>query len=275
MIIYSNGVPNHNTMLPYMPRPPGGGAGSYDQQCVTRSYVAQPFIWKIPLNPVALSTADSSVNNVAYLNSVGNILPGIPLSATGAIGVSITGMPLFPPYNNVGGLTWLSCEQDWCNAHSGQKFDYHYHGDPFGPNCMYSSSDYSSTTAHPPIIGYSLDGFPMYGRYLDNTASGYSIALDACGGHMHSPDTYGYGYHYHAQVLAQKVYTSSNGLTAGQSYLSYINGPYQCWKGDVSKYPDSLNYLSSAAGSIGQCCSTNTATQAYTASGVTLKTTSG
>lgn len=35
-------------------------------------------------------------------------------------------------------------------------FDYHYHGDPFGDNCMYSAKDYSSTTAHPPLIGYGL-----------------------------------------------------------------------------------------------------------------------
>ena len=31
-----------------------------------------------------------------------------------------------------------------------------YHGDPFGPNCMYSSEDYNSTTSHPPLIGYGL-----------------------------------------------------------------------------------------------------------------------
>ena len=46
-----------------------------------------------------------------------------------------------------------------CNTHAGQGFDYHYHGDPFGPNCLYSSADYNSTTSHPPIFGYSLGEF--------------------------------------------------------------------------------------------------------------------
>jgi hypothetical protein len=36
------------------------------------------------------------------------------------------------------------------------KLDYHYHGDPYGDgvNCMYTSADYTSTTSHPPVIGY-------------------------------------------------------------------------------------------------------------------------
>ena len=100
---------------------------------------------------------------------------------------------------------------DQCNTHAGQGFDYHYHGDPFGTNCMYSVADYNSTTSHPPQIGYGLDGFPIYGRYLDDTAPGYSVALDDCGGHIHSPDTSNLGYHYHAQVFSQTVSTSANG----------------------------------------------------------------
>jgi len=54
---------------------------------------------------------------------------------------------MYPSLNN--DYSWLNCEEDICNAHCGQGFDYHYHGDPFGPSCMYSASDYSSTTAHP------------------------------------------------------------------------------------------------------------------------------
>jgi hypothetical protein len=31
---------------------------------------------------------------------------------------------------------------------------------------MYSASSYGGNTAsHPPLIGYGLDGFPIYGRY--------------------------------------------------------------------------------------------------------------
>ena len=72
------------------------------------------------------------------------------------------------------------------------------------------------------------DGFPIYGRYLDTTAPGYSVSLDDCGGHIHSPDTNSYGYHYHSQVISQTVTSTANGLTAGQVYTAYINGPYKC-----------------------------------------------
>ena len=34
------------------------------------------------------------------------------LPDNGAVGMTITGLPIFPPYNNVGGLTWLSSEVD-------------------------------------------------------------------------------------------------------------------------------------------------------------------
>ena len=65
LVIQSNGMPNHNDSLTSIPRPPGGGgSGNYDSQCVTRSHVIQSFSFKIPLNPVALSTASATINNV-------------------------------------------------------------------------------------------------------------------------------------------------------------------------------------------------------------------
>ena len=96
---------------------------------------------------------------------------------------------------------------------------------------MYSSSDYNSTTSHPPLIGFGADGFYIYGRYLSASAPGYSVALDDCGGHSHD----NYGYHYHAQVLTLKVPGSGGpnpmGLSPGSNYTAYIPGPYNCWKG--------------------------------------------
>lgn len=32
----------------------------------------------------------------------------------------------------------MSCEVDVCNGHAGKGLDYHLHGDPFGPQCLYS-----------------------------------------------------------------------------------------------------------------------------------------
>ena len=103
------------------------------------------------------------------------------------------------------------------------------HGDPFGSNitnttCVYSISDYASTLTHPPLIGYSLDGFKLYGRYLDSGAPGATTALDVCGGHTHSGIS---DYHYHSQV----VFVNN---TVDGSYLAYPAGPYNCWRGNIS-----------------------------------------
>jgi hypothetical protein len=93
---------------------------------------------------------------------------------------------------------------------------------------MYSSADYTGT--HPPLVGFSADGYKIFGRYLNSTSDGYSISLDICGGHIHDS----YGYHYHAQVISIKVPSTSNGLTSGSTIFGYIGGPYQCWMGDIS-----------------------------------------
>ena len=60
----------------------------------------------------------------------------------------------------------------------------------------------------------------VYGRYLSDTAPGYSIALDECGGHIHDS----FDYHYHAQVLNVSVPAAlSTGIQKG-SYTAYIPG---------------------------------------------------
>ncbi len=170
--------------------------------------------FKIPLSPVELPAA-SITNNAASFTSNGvAVLATANLPKSGPAAFTLSGMPIFPPYNDQGGLAWRACEMDRCNAHVGKGFDYHYHGDPFGyPDrpCMYSAADYNSTDSHPPLIGYSADGFPLSGRYLSENAPGYSVALDACGGHNHGS----YGYHYHSQVLQ---------IVEDWTYTAYIAG---------------------------------------------------
>lgn len=41
------------------------------------------------------------------------------MPAAGPASVAVNGVPWFPNFNNVGGLTWQSCEVDVCNAHAG------------------------------------------------------------------------------------------------------------------------------------------------------------
>ena len=46
----------------------------------------------------------------------------------------------------------------------------HYHGDPYGPSCLYSDSDISNN--HPGQWGWGLDGPLIFGRYMSNSQVG-------------------------------------------------------------------------------------------------------
>ena len=198
---------------------------------------------------------------------------------------------------------------DLCNAHAGKGFDYRacgraapvslrsiltccrahadYHGDPFGPSCMYSCANYASLEAHPPLLGYGIDGVPIFGRYLSETAPGATTALDDCGGHVHTgmgtnassfPFVADGAYHYHAFVQT----IAANGQRL--SYTAYANGPYMCFKGDLSATPGVwLPGTPSASAAYGagdlaqradyaqmQPCASMTAATAYVARGFSL-----
>ena len=108
-------------------------------------------------------------------------------------------------------------------------------GDPFGTQCLYNASKvfYPSTSAHPPQIGWALDGYSIYGRHISSSNLGYATSLDDCGGHVHDGIT---TYHYHTQVLT--VFTDKGGVypggQVGLPYTTTIPGPYKCLKGDIS-----------------------------------------
>lgn len=142
----------------------------------------------------------------------------------------------------------------------------HLHGDPFGSWCLYSASNYSSETAHPPQIGWSFDGPSIYGRHLYTTTEGYDTTLDSCGGHVHGS----YAYHYHPQVLSV---VNNEKLT----YYASSVGPYQCMKGDISlitNYWGRLlkSYTSEVPDTTTQIC--KGMTQYYAATGITVPFTS-
>lgn len=179
-------------------------------------------MYKVPLQTSIQSGA----------NDIRTPLPNdIKLPERGAIGVAIDGTPIFPNYNNRGEYAWTSCEADRCNAHAGGGADYHYHGDPFGPSCLYNINDYSGLS-HPPLIGYAFDGFEIRGRYAIDGLDGVDIPLDECGGHSHDD----LGYHYHAHTL-QGLTTTSLGGVPGMSteydYTAYLIGPTTCWRGNI------------------------------------------
>ena len=107
----------------------------------------------------------------------------------------------------------------------------HYHGDPFGEGCLYSKLNYSAhMDEHPPIIGFTLDGFKLFGRYLNLSAPGTEKPIDDCGGHTHGS----FGYHYHAHMRNFTVTESGNQLDVGVNFTGAVPGPYKCWRGDIT-----------------------------------------
>ena len=263
LIIHSSGVANHVDGLGNIPSPPGEGGVDYSVACVTRSYHSSYLAFSIPLNYQLLPSSNITNNVAAFVGQTNpTAITGFGLPDSGPLAVSVSGMNMYPLYNNQGQVSAARCEMDKCSAHAGQGFDYHYHGDPFDTtagNCMYSPADYGGYTTHPPLIGWSLDGLDIYGRYLYDTNLGYSVALDVCGGHIHN-DASGVAmeYHYHAQTLS--------GTFNNQAYEYYVGGPYQCWRGNISKAVF-FNAGNLQDAHFQPCCST---TEYYTASGISL-----
>eukprot|EP00743_Colponemidia_sp_Colp-15_P007064 GILK01007622.1.p1 GENE.GILK01007622.1~~GILK01007622.1.p1 ORF type:complete len:406 (-),score=30.97 GILK01007622.1:187-1383(-) len=213
LVIHADGLPNHeySTKLQNIPSPPGGNG------CLMRSAITQFNTYKIPLDYTLL---DVGVNNS---------LPGwnnTQLPLAGAVAVAINGVPIYPATDASYLLSWAFCEMDACSAHAGKGGDYHYHGDPFGADCLYTASDVSADN-HPILIGWAVDGPSVYGRYTTASQPGVNVALDNCGGHDHDS----YGYHYHASVETDHTYNSN-------SYTAYFPGPKYCWRANISAIPN-------------------------------------
>lgn len=143
------------------------------------------FTFKIPLNPAVAMTHAST-----------------PM---GPIGVSINGVPLFNQYAAGGNpLTneVTSFDQYW--GHPTGNSTYHYHVEP-----LYLTQ----TKGKEALVGFLLDGFPVYGPEENGAAV---TGLDVYHGHTGVTADYPNGiYHYH--VTNTDPYINGNGFygTAG------------------------------------------------------------
>lgn len=132
---------------------------------------SQLLTFKIPLNPQVASSHSAT-----------------PL---GPIGISLNGVPFFNQYagpsqpltNEV-----VSFDQYW--GHPQQTGQYHYHVEP-----LYLTTVKATKSS---LLGFLLDGFPVYGpKEEDGTTVSNSI-LDAYHGHTHATVDFPAGiYHYH------------------------------------------------------------------------------
>lgn len=149
------------------------------------SIVAQTFTFKIPVNPLM------ATNHVAT-----------PL---GAIGIALNGVPFFNQYAgpNNQALTSEIASFDKYYGHPQQTGQYHYHVEP-----LYLTTVKSSKSG---LMGFLLDGFPVYGPQEENGTTVSNSALDVYHGHVHSTVDFPNGiYHYHFTDNAP--YLNGNGF---------------------------------------------------------------
>jgi len=281
LVIFSDGSPGFMggttaVNLGQIPQPPGG-TNADGSVCRTRSWWTGLEVWKIPLSDVyqLLSTA-TRYNNLessnvqtsfpsgsakaadGYLNHATWGTYGLP--AGGPMGVTIAGQSMYPVFADSVDLTPQKCEVDQCNEHVGQGGGApHLHGDPFGSKCLYDSTKYvntagtQDTSAHPPVIGFSMDGPTIYGRYLSTSAPGYSTTLDDCGGHVHDS----YAYHYHAAVKAAKGNSKCVDKAGGcenAEYPVFTPGVNKCWKSNIAAIPNFWERTTNKLDAIKPCC---------------------
>jgi YHYH protein len=148
------------------------------------SIVEQTATLKIPLNP-KVNTAHSAT----------------PL---GPIGIALNGVPFFNQYaaggspltNEINGF-----DQGW--GHPQNSGIYHYHVEP-----VYLTTVKSTKSG---LMGFLLDGFPVYGPQEENGTTVLNTSLDDYHGHTHATKDYPNGiYHYH--FTAEAPYLNGSGF---------------------------------------------------------------
>lgn len=144
---------------------------------------SQNYTFKIPINPSEAGSKQAT-----------------PL---GPIGVSVNGVPFFNQYagpNQPLTNEIISFDQGW--GHPAPGGLYHYHVEP-----IYLTRTKLTRSS---LLGFLLDGFPVYGPEENGTAV-TEAALDSYHGHKHATTEYPNGiYHYH--VTDKDPYINGSGF---------------------------------------------------------------
>lgn len=155
------------------------------------SILSQSYTFKIPVSPKEAASKQAT-----------------PL---GPIGVSVNGVPFFNQYAGPNQpLTGeiMSFDQSW--GHPAPGGVYHYHVDP-----IYLTRTKLSKSA---LLGFLLDGFPVYGPE-ENNAPVVVSGLDAYHGHKHPTEDFPNGiYHYH--ITDTDPYINGNGFFGAPGTIS-------------------------------------------------------
>lgn len=197
LIIKSDGLPNHEILDVYQ------AISVYDDETVFLAEpLAQRTLLDIPLNPIM-----AEEKTPTYI---------------GAIGIAISGALFYGPFEANGTTVALDANFtldgipfiDACNGHPNPfAVQYHYHGIPY---CITDTLDVEGE--HSRLLGYLLDGFPVYGPQDEGGVMLEKADLDECFGHFGATPEYPDGvYHYH--ILEESPYMMP--CYSGEVELSY------------------------------------------------------
>ena len=184
IVIETDAVPNHGS--PYFATTDSryeAYNGSNPQFRINPNRIAEsPHTFRIPKSPSVSATH--------------------PATPAGAIGVALNGVPFFNQYAAGGSpLTGEINSFDQHNGHPQQTGIYHYHIEPLHLTATYGQAA---------LLGFLLDGFPVYGP-MENGVAVTNDDLDDYHGHTGPTAEYPSGiYHYH--ITAEDPYLNGAGF---------------------------------------------------------------
>jgi hypothetical protein len=189
IIVKSKGLPDHKSPYyastnPLFQSYAGTTFGGVNFNKNPNSIVEQSQTFKIPINPKV------ATNHAAT-----------PL---GSIGIALNGVPFFNQYAgpNNQELKGEMASFDQFYGHPQQSGVYHYHVEPLHLTTVkFTKSG---------LMGFLLDGFPVYGPQEETGSAVTNASLDVYHGHTHATVDYPAGiYHYH--LTGEAPYLNGNG----------------------------------------------------------------
>jgi hypothetical protein len=170
-VIRANNLPKHASGK--FPIRPGSAAYAYDRN--PNAIREQDVLLRLPAEPLLAKTPHC-----------------VPM---GMIGFALSGVAIFNAFDLQGRDAPAHEIQDRCNGHPEIGGRYHYHD---WSACIDDSG--GDAGRHSSVVGYMLDGIPIFGPKGENGKSLKNSDLDVCHGHAHAVIVDGQRqvrYHYH------------------------------------------------------------------------------
>jgi hypothetical protein len=203
LVIESNGIPNFEFV-----------------QVTPNRLQAQDYTFTIPLNPT-LAAQPTGIDPVTD-------------QFVSVVGVTITGLPFFSPYEapfDGYGDAYLDGLLDYCEGHTAQRGDYHFHA---RPDCIIQGQDGVPYL----ILGWALDGFPILSPYICDDPSCSVVSEVYPSWQLTNPSARA-AYEKHSYVAESGDLDECNGMTLSDGSYAYFatdSFPYVvgCFNGNVT-----------------------------------------